>query len=202
MDPIPGFCAAWFTLALQIHPMNTPTASFLFRAAALAGLLGSSLLWSGCSTMGGVAANPLPLAAIAQNSPAPEVVTPYQAIENARAYVKLHPGADYAIGSGDSMLPLYKDHAVIVTERPPLAELKLGQTVMFIGESGVPVAHTLVRHTASGWVTMGLGNPVPDDGTLQEANYMGVVVKAYQPTGSPILAYARTAPAGTFASNP
>jgi len=49
---------------------------------------------------------------------------------------------------------------------------------------------------------MGLGNPVPDDGTLQEAHYMGVVVKAYQPTGSPILAYARTAPVGTFAANP
>jgi len=188
---------------LQIQSVNTPTKTNLLRAAALLALAAGSLVWSGCSTMDGtVAAIALPTAAIAQNSPAPEVVTPYQAIENARAYVKAHPGADYAIGSGDSMLPLYKDHAVIVTERPALSELKLGQTVMFMGQNGVPVAHTLIRHTAQGWVTMGLGNPVPDEGTLAEDNYMGVVVKAYQPTGSPILAYARTAPAGTFASNP
>jgi len=182
--------------------MNTTSTKFLLRAAALAGLLGSVLLGSGCASIGGAVVLPLPSDAIAQNSPAPEVVTPYQAIENARVYVKAHPGADYAIGSGDSMLPLYHDHAVIVTERPALASLKLGQTVMFMGENGVPVAHTLVRRTEAGWVTMGLGNPVPDPGTLRDDNYLGVVVKAYQPTGSPILAYARTAPAGVFASNP
>jgi hypothetical protein len=49
---------------------------------------------------------------------------------------------------------------------------------------------------------MGLGNREFDEGTLTETAYMGVVVKAYQPTGSPILAYAKTAPSETYAANP
>jgi len=178
--------------------MNTTS---LTRLAAFAALLTSSLLWSGCSTTS-LASIQLPLQEIAQYSPAPTVVTPYEAIEGAQKYVREHPGADFAIGSGDSMLPLYRDQAVIVTERPSMALLHLGQTVMFMGQNGVPVAHTLIKHTDAGWVTMGLGNTEIDEGTLTETAYMGVVVKAYQPTGSAILGYAKSAPKDTYAVNP
>ena len=92
---------------------------------------------------------------------------------------------------------------IIVTERPALVQLHLGQTVVFMGQNGIPVAHTLIKHTPGGWVTMALGNPVADEGVLTEAAYMGVVVKAYQPTGSPILAYAKSAPQNSsYAANP
>ena len=178
------------------------TTTAFARLAALAALLTGSLLFTGCSTTN-VAAINLPLEEIAKYSPSPAVVTPYEAIEGAQQYVHDHPGADYSIGSGDSMLPLYRDQAVIVTERPALVQLHLGQTVVFMGQNGVPVAHTLIKHTDAGWVTMGLGNPVPDEGVLSEGAYMGVVVKAYQPTGSPILAYAKSAPRNTsYAANP
>jgi len=163
------------------------------RLSLLAALLTGSLFFTGCSTAT-IAAVDLPLQDIAKYSPMPSVVTPYEAIEGAKKYVSEHPGADFSIGSGDSMLPLYRDQAVIVTERPSMVQLHLGQTVVFMGQNGVPVAHTLIKHTNEGWVTMGLGNTVADDGVLTETAYMGVVVKAYQPTGSPILAYAKSAP--------
>jgi hypothetical protein len=100
------------------------------------------------------------------------------------------------------MFPLYRDQAVIVTERPPMAQLHLGQTVVFMGRNGVPVAHTLIKSTKDGWVTMGLGNAEVDEGTLVETAYIGVVVKAYQPTGSPVLAYAKSAPRNNYALTP
>ena len=143
------------------------------------------------------------LAAAAKYSPAPVVATGREALEGALAYVRSHPGADFAVGSGDSMLPLYHDRAVVVTERPALESLKVGQTVVFMGSNGVPVAHVLVRETSEGWVTQGLGNRDSDPGYLTDEAYMGVVVKAYQPTTSPVLAYfAPDRPVGQFfASN-
>lgn len=164
-----------------------------FLAAMAVGLAPCGLARAACSW------NRNLLAQVAKYSPAPSVATGREALEAATGYVRSHPGADYAIGSGDSMLPLYHDRAVIVTERPPLATLKVGQTVVFMGADGIPVAHVLVRRTADGWVTMGLGNRVPDDGALTDNAYMGVVIKAYQPTSSPILAYATPdRPAGAF----
>ena len=139
---------------------------------------------------------------VTRMSPPPTIVTPYQAVELAKQYVREHPGSDFAIGSGDSMLPLYQDHDVIILERPALSELKAGQTVVFMGENGVPVAHLLVNHTSRGWSTMGLNNPAPDPETLSEGCYVGVVVKAYHPTGSPILAYWSSSPKNLLASNP
>ncbi len=161
-----------------------------------------SLLFTGCSTVA-PAVSGLPMDEIAKYSPAPEVVSPFDAIEGAKKYVSAHPGSDYSIGSGNSMAPLYRDHSVIVTERKELGSLHVGQTVVFMGSQGVPVAHTLIARSGSGWVTMGLGNAEPDQGVLTDAAYMGVVVRAYQATGSPILAYAKTAPRGSMvASNP
>ena len=184
--------------------MNATRFNFRFRLSSVfifAALITGSLFTTGCSTTS-VTAMDLPLQEIAKYSPRPTMVTPYEAIEGAQKYVREHPGADYSIGSGDSMLPLYQDQAVIVTERPSMVQLHLGQTVVFMGQNGVPVAHTLIKHTNEGWITMGLGNPVADEGFLTETAYMGVVVKAYQPTGSSILAYAKSAPSNSsYAAN-
>jgi hypothetical protein len=183
-------------IATRFNFRSSLASMFIFAA-----LITGSLFTTGCSTTS-VAAIDLPLQEIAKYSPSPSVVTPYEAVEGAQKYVREHPGADFSIGSGDSMLPLYRDQAVIVTERPAMVQLHLGQTVVFMGQNGVPVAHTLIKHTNEGWVTMGLGNTVTDDGVLTETAYIGVVVKAYQPTGSPILAYAKSAPSNSsYAAN-
>ena len=41
-----------------------------------------------------------------------------------------------------------------------------------------------------------------DPDALSEGSYVGVVVKAYHPTGGPILAYWKTSPQNLLASNP
>jgi hypothetical protein len=181
--------------------LNSSSHRPILRLATLAALFAGTLAWSGCSTMG-VASSSIPRAAVAQMSPAPQITTPYRAVEAARRYVRDHPGSDFAVGSGDSMLPLYQDRDVIVLERPALSDLKVGQTVMFLGQDGVPVAHVVLTHARRGWVTMGLANSETDPDVLRESNYMGVVVKAFRPTGSPILAYWASEPKNVYASNP
>ncbi len=183
-----------------MQTLSSPSSKLLLNRLACIALLCSVSAWSGCSSMDMAAK--LPMEAVARMSPPPTVVTPYQAVELARQYVSGHPGSDFAIGSGNSMLPLYSDHDVIILERPALSELKLGQTVVFMGENGVPVAHLLVNHTSRGWSTMGMDNSTIDPETLSEGRYVGVVVKAYHPTGSPILAYWKTSPKNLLAANP
>ena len=170
------------------------------RLAALATLALATLAWSGCGSLDVTAK--IPADAVARLSPAPQIATPYQAVEFAKHYVSEHPGSDFAIGNGDSMMPLYHDRDVIILERPALENLKIGQTVMFMSDRGIPVAHIVVSHSPHGWVTRGLNNDECDPGALRDSIYMGVVVKAFRPTDSPILAYWKTSPQNAYASNP
>ncbi len=145
----------------------------------------SGLGWSGCATQTAVRYSP---EAVAAMSPAAEVVQPFEAIRLGKKYVVDHPGTDFLVGSGDSMLPLYRDHAVVVTQRTAVADLRAGMTAVYIGDSGRPVAHVLVRKTSDGWIAMGVGNDKCDSTPINEGNLLGVVVKAYQPSSSPLMA--------------
>lgn len=95
-------------------------------------------------------------------------------------------GGEVMLGQGDSMLPLYPDRTVIVVQRQAMAELRAGMTVVFIGDSGRPVAHVLVAKTARGWTAKGVGNDYLDRTTVRLQNYVGTVVRAFLPvrTGS------------------
>jgi hypothetical protein len=77
---------------------------------------------------------------------------------------------------------------VIVTERVAMADLKAGMTAVYTADSGRPVAHVLVKKTSDGWIAMGVGNAKCDETPVTERNLLGVVVKAYVPTKSPMLA--------------
>jgi hypothetical protein len=134
-------------------------------------------------------------AAVAAKSPVAEVVPPLEAVRKARAYVDTHPGTDFMMGSGDSMLPLYRDHTVIVLEHIAIGQFQAGMTVVFVGDQGFPVAHVLVRRASGGWMSMGVNNTECDRSRVGEDNYIGVVVKAYQPSSSPLLALIESATA-------
>ena len=156
----------------------------------LAAFLGS-LAWQGCSTVDTTAR--IPAEAVARNSPVPQVCTASEAMACVRQYLRDHPGSDFAVGRGDSMEPLYRDRDVIILTRPDLSDLKTGQTVMFIGEDGIPTAHILVARTSGGLVTCGLNNTACDPGVLRDSAFMGVVVKAFRPNQSVILSLGRAA---------
>ena len=156
--------------------------------AVVASVLGAvaALVCGGCATQSGpvVAMQSIPMGL----SPVEEAVAPREAWRLAEDYALEHPGCEVLLGSGDSMLPLYHDRTVLVIEPMAMSGLKAGMTVIFTGERGWPVAHTLLEKTPRGWRTMGLGNREPDRTTVRYDNYIGTVVKAFAPTAQLALA--------------
>ena len=158
--------------------MNTPIFLECLRRMVPCAVLGAwSAFGSGCASYQ-VAYSP---AAVAANSPTAQVVGRAELYPLATKYVAEHPGTDYMVGSGDSMEPLYKDHTVIITEPMPISGLKPGMTVVYLGDSGHPIAHVLVKKTSDGWIAMGGGNPRCDIQSVREENYIATVVAAYEP---------------------
>jgi len=139
-------------------------ASILLRTALLGaiGLAASGL--TGCSTANTSAMRYSP-AAVAALSPTAEVVPTFEAVRLAKQYVVENPGCDYLVGSGSSMLPLYKDHTVVVTQRIAMSDAQ------------------------------GVGNATCDATRVTADNLIGVVVKAYEPTSSPLAALVNEASA-------
>jgi hypothetical protein len=156
----------------------------------------ASLAWSGCASMDSA----ISLQTVASMSPAPEVTDLATAARQARVYMSTHPGTQLALGSGDSMLPFYKDNTMILIQKLPMSELKRGMTVVYVSREGWPVAHALVEKTSDGWVTAGLDNPDCDSETTGRANYVGVVVKAYQIDINPMLALSRALSSDNFSA--
>ncbi len=99
----------------------------------------------------------------------------------AENYVKTHLGCEVFVGRGDSMLPFYRDGTVLVVRTVTMNELGPGMTVIFTGDTGALVAHTLLENTATGWRAMGVGNREADCTRVNRVNLVGVVVKAYAP---------------------
>jgi hypothetical protein len=172
----------------------------LSRWAAIGVIALGGLGWSGCATQSSARFSPQAVSAM---SPAAEVVQPFEAMRLGKKYVAEHPGTDFLVGSGDSMLPLYKDHTVVVTQQVAVRDLKAGMTAVFLGDSGRPVAHVLVQLTSDGWIAQGVGNARCDDTRVTQDNLLGVVVKAFEPTSSPMLALLdEAASKASVASNP
>lgn len=126
----------------------------------------------------------------ADKSPAAEDVAPADAWWLAEAFAAEREDCDTVVGSGDSMLPLYRDRTVLVVQRIPYERLERGMTVVFVGDSGRMVAHVLVEKTPRGWRAQGAGNAERDDTRVESRNYLGAVIKAYAP--NPRVASVRT----------
>jgi hypothetical protein len=116
-----------------------------------------------------------------ERSPRPERVAPRDAWRIAEEFAAQNKTCDVVVGSGGSMLPLYPDRTVLLIQRLPMSELRYGMTVIFIGDSGRPVAHTLVEKTARGWRAQGLANAKRDETLVRERNYLGTVIRAFTP---------------------
>jgi len=171
--------------------------SVLVRVAVLSAVGLGAWMFTGCSTAPTSAAVQFSPAAVAAQSPRAEVVAPFEAVHLAKQFVAENPGTSYLVGSGRSMLPLYPDHTVIVTRTVALADLKAGMTAVYVGDEGRPVAHVLVQRTSDGWIAQGVGNATCDATRVTSDNLVGVVVKAYQPSSSPLVALVNEAAAGS-----
>jgi hypothetical protein len=171
------------------------------RLWALIGAVGlAGLGASGCATQAAARYSP---EAVEAMSPTAQVVRPFEAMRLGRTYVALHPGTNCLVGSGDSMRPLYGDNTVIVTRWFKTADLRAGMTVVYVGVSGRPVAHVLVRRTLDGWIAQGIGNDTCDAVKVTGENLVGVVVRAYEPSKSPLAVLAIEGASGpSVASTP
>jgi hypothetical protein len=78
------------------------------------------------------------------------------------------------------MLPLYRSRTLLVTERQPYEDWRPGQTVVFRGQRGWPVAHLLVVKSRAGWHSAGLARAEFDPVLVTPRNYLGTVTKAYE----------------------
>ncbi len=100
--------------------------------------------------------------------------------ERAQAYAKQHSYAQAWKGAGLSMDPLISPDTWIVTETIPFEALEKGQVVLYLRGPGRRVAHSLVRRTGQGWITVGINNDqVADDSRVTRLNYIGVVTAAF-----------------------
>ncbi len=149
-------------------------------------------LGGGCASLPAVQEGPCVATML---SPVAEPASPREALRLAEAYEAEHPGCETMMGTGDSMLPLYRDQTVLVVQPVAFADLRRSMTVVFVGDRGRPVAHVLTEKTPRGWRAIGLGNGEPDLTMVRYANLVGVVVKAYALTnGKPLLTAAMPAP--------
>jgi hypothetical protein len=151
----------------------------LRRRRFLAGLIPAVVL----ALSDSIAATGDETSAAAEVAPLPqrEVLPLLQAWRRAEECAAGIPGGEALVGRGDSMLPVYPDSTVLVVRRMRMDELRAGMVVVFIGDGGRPVAHTLVANGPRGWLAQGLGNVAPDRTLVRSQNYLGTVVRAFVP---------------------
>jgi hypothetical protein len=113
--------------------------------------------------------------------PEREVLPLLQAWRRAEECAAAIPGGEALVGRGDSMLPIYPDSTVLVVRRMQMEELRPGMVVVFMGDSGRPVAHTLIAGGPRGWTVKGAGNVSVDRTLVRSQNYLGTVVRAFLP---------------------
>jgi len=192
MKPVAASSPPFLPAAMLSRDRRPPPAWLGRSAAALTMYLGGAavvllgLLLSGCAGLS--LSQKIPQDAVARLSPVPEVVSGAVAWERTLGYIEDHPGSNYVVGIGDSMLPLYHSGALIILERPQVWDLKVGQTVVFVNAERELVAHVLVKYGAGQGITRGLNNSDDDVDVLTDSSFVGVVVKAYQPAVSEYLA--------------
>lgn len=89
-------------------------------------------------------------------------------------------GRQAALGSGQSMAPIYGDNSVVVTEPIAFEELEAGMIVAFYDAEKRRVIHQLTRLTRSGWRSKGINNDAEDDCFVTPENLIGVVYAVFQ----------------------
>ncbi|HRE06315.1 MAG TPA: S24/S26 family peptidase, partial [Opitutaceae bacterium] len=85
------------------------------------------------------------------------------------------PGRSSAVGSGESMAPVYGDSTLLVIAKVEFDQLQAGMTVAYQNFLGRRVVHQLLESTSSGWRVQGLNNETADRERVTRENLIGVV---------------------------
>jgi len=85
------------------------------------------------------------------------------------------PGRSAAVGSGESMAPVYGDATMLVIAPVAFGDLEPGMTVAYQNLRGRRVVHQLLERTPAGWRVQGLNNGAADRERVTRDNLLGVV---------------------------
>lgn len=154
------------------------------RLAAVAGLAGGALVFSGCSSLSVTSSRQLET--IVALAPAPVLVAKGQELQAADVAAAQTSGAQAFIGAGDSMQPIYASGTAIVVTPCDYTQLRPGLSVVYVNSDGRGVAHALVEATRDGWVVQGVNNPAPDSDLVTARNLVGVITQAYAASDTPL----------------
>lgn len=151
---------------LSVYNRDSSTAKLL-----LAGLLGGTLLASGCETTK-TRATPGGTPDVAPSSDVRRI----KAWQDAELVANQEAGRSAAVGRGESMAPIFGDNTMLVLTQVPYDELEPGMLVAYWNQRGIQVVHRLIERTSRGeWRSQGINNPGEDRERVTRANYLGVV---------------------------
>jgi hypothetical protein len=88
-------------------------------------------------------------------------------------------GRSAAAGSGESMLPVYGTHTMLVITAVAYDSLQPGMNVAYLNRNGREVVHRLGFKLAGGWTVAGLNNADEDADLVTPQNLVGVVYATF-----------------------
>ena len=98
-----------------------------------------------------------------------------EAWRDAEALSAREEGRSSAVGSGESMAPVFGGNTLLVLSRIEFTELSPGMRVAYCNQQGRQVVHQLLEATPSGWKVQGVNNAVEDRERVTRQNLIGVV---------------------------
>jgi hypothetical protein len=111
----------------------------------------------------------------AAKAPPSANVAKLQAWNDAEMLAQRAEGRSAAAGAGNSMLPIYGDHTMLVINAVPYDTLRPGMTVAYRNSRGVEVVHKLIGKESGGWRVAGLNNEEADEELVTPFNLIGVI---------------------------
>lgn len=139
-------------------------------------VLSSALLASGCAST-----RPEPDRDV--RSPSSPVATD-DAWQDAKELARGDTGRSAAMGTGESMQPLYGENTILVISPIAFEKLRAGMSVAYVNSRGQRVVHRLLRREKGGWRVIGLNNAEVDEDRVTPANLLGVIYATFNHGGS------------------
>ncbi len=103
------------------------------------------------------------------------------ALRDAYALAGQYPGAQVVRVAGDSMVPFFRDGAVLVLRPVAATALRPGMIAAYLNRFGETVVHRVVKATPEGWQVKGHHNRQADTTPVTSANLKGAVYAIFHP---------------------
>jgi len=101
------------------------------------------------------------------------------ALMDAAAVAAHRPGFSVVQVSGNSMVPYFRNGAVIVMKKIDPARLRIGMIAVYVNRFGEKVVHRVIARVDGGWQVKGYNNDRPDSTVVNGGNLLGIVYATF-----------------------